>query len=345
VSKEIKKKLNLLIYGEPFEWAMAANLIQSFEELGHNADLFDYTQFMYRTKKYTLMNRALDRLKFNQVAKNINTKLIDQLNHESYDVLLVLKGVHLFPESIFAAKKRVDFVVNWNPDDFFNSLNNSKHLLESFSIYDCIFTARSHLIDEYRQRGVNRVEIIDWCYLPKYQHPVEVSVLEKSKYGSNIVFVGSWSTRREQFLAQLFGMNIKVWGGGWKRAQKQFKTMIECNPPIFAEEMCKVVCSSEININMLTIENNDTTNFRNFEVPACCGFQLSERSGRVLELFEENKEIACFSTPEELALQCSYFLEHQDEREQIRTGGFERVIKGKHSMLDRAKQIIAILYD
>lgn len=345
MNKESKKKLNILIYGEPFEWAMAANLIQSYKDVGHNAELFDYTQLLYRTKKFTLMNRALDRLMFYQVAKSINTELIDKLNRTKYDVLLVLKGIHLFPETIAAAKKRVDYVVNWNPDDFFNPLNNSKYLLDSFSIYDCIFTARSHLIDEYRQRGVKRAEILDWYYLPKYQHPVEVSDIDRQKFGSDIVFVGTWSRRREKFIAQLHGMNIKVWGGGWHRAHKQFKTRIECRPPIFAEEMCKVVCSSKINVNILTIENHDTSNLRNFEVPACNGFQLTERSDRILELFEENKEIACFSTPEELAFQCGYFLEHQHEREQIRAGGFERVVSGKHTMLDRAKQIITVLYD
>lgn len=345
MNEQGKAKLNILIYGEPFEWAMAANLIQAYKDCGHNADIFDFTQYLYRTKKYTLMNRALDRLMFYQVAKKINNNLIDTLNRTKYDALLVLKGIHLFPETIVAAKKRVDYVVNWNPDDFFNPLNNSRYLLDSFGTYDCIFTPRSHLIEEYYQRGAKRVETLNWYYLPKFQHPVEVSLQEKQKHGNDLVFIGTWSRRREQLIAALQGFDIKVWGSHWHRAQKQFRSRIECSPPIFAEEMCKVICSSKVNINILTIENRDTTNVRNFEIAACKGFQLSERSPDILALFEEGKEIACFATPEELVSRCSYFLEHQLEREGIRLQGFEKIVNGQHTMADRAKHIIAVLYN
>ncbi len=345
VSKQRNDGLSILIYGEPYEWAMAANLIQSFRELGHNAELFDYTQLMYKTKKFSLMNRVLDRLMFYQVSKSINTKLVDRINHTKYDILLVLKGIHLFSETIATAKNKVEYVVNWNPDDFFNPLNNSRFLLNSLKFYDCIFTARSHLINEYHHQGIKRAELLDWYYLPKYQHPVQVSENDRRKFGSDIVFVGTWSQRREKYISQLHGMNIKVWGGGWSRSGSKFRSQIECLPPIFSDDMCKVVCSSKININILTIENRDSSNLRNFEVPACNGFQLTERSDRILELFEEEREIACFSNPEELAFKCNYFLEHQSERERIREKGFERVIRGQHTILDRAKQIISTLYD
>ena len=341
---EKDNKIKILIYGEPFEWAMAHNVVEACAEMGHEASIFDFTQYLYRTKKFTLTNRVLDRLLFYSVAEKINTNLLNAIKGGNYNILLVMKGIHLFPETISAAKQYVTHVVNWNPDDFFNPLNNSKYLLASFNKFDCIFTARPHLAEEYRHKGAKRVETLHWYYLPKTQHPVRVSEEEKNQFGSDIVFVGTWSKRREQFLSALGNLNLRVWGTHWHRASSEFRNTIDCRPPIFGEEMCKVICSSKININILTAENRDTTNVRNFEIPACGGFQLCERSSEIMQFFEEGKEIAFYSNPEELLSQCKNYLENERELEQMRQRGYQRLINGHHSMKDRVAAIITALY-
>ena len=187
----VPNKLKILIYGEPLNWGMGPNLVESYKTLGHDAELYDYTQFLYTTKKYTLFNRVLDRLLFRSIARNINNELMNTVESKRYDLLIVLKGIHLYSKTIVSIKRNVDLVVNWNTDDFFNPLNNSNYLLESFGKYDCIFTARGHLIDEYLKKGAKRVEVLDWYFNPKYQHPVDITESEKINYGSDIVFVGT----------------------------------------------------------------------------------------------------------------------------------------------------------
>ena len=337
--------INILVYGEPFERAAPYNCIEAFQELGHNAHLFDYTKWLYRTKEYSLTNRLLDRLLFDAVAKKINVNLIKEIKSDRYDVLLVMKGVHLFPGTISIAKQHVTHVVNWNPDDFFNPLNNSRYLLAAFRNYDYIFTARSHLAEEYRWRGAKRVEMLHWYYLPKFQYPMNVSAKEKEQFGSDLVFIGTWSRRRENLLGALRGFNLRVWGSHWHRASKEFREKIDCHPPLFGEEMSKIICSSKININILTVENRDTTNIRNFEIPSCAGFQLCERSSEIMQLFEEGKEIVFYSTPEELVAQCRYYLDNEQERDQIRLRGHQRLILGNHTMKDRVVSIVSALYN
>ncbi len=333
----------ILIYGEPFEWAMAHNVVEACAELGHVALIFDYTKYLYRTKKFTLTNRVLDRLLFNSVAKKINTDLINAIRDRSFDILLIMKGIHLLPDTITEAKRYVSYVVNWNPDDFFNPLNNSKYLLGAFNKYDCIFTSRSHLVEEYRFKGAKRVEMLHWYFLPKMQYPVSISEEAKKQFGSDLVFIGTWSKRREEFLGALSNLNLRIWGSHWHRASKVFRNTIDCRQPIFGEEMCKAICSSKININILTVENRDTTNVRNFEIPACSGFQLCERSPAIMQLFEEGKEIAFYSTPEELVSQCEYYLSNEIEINQIRKQGHQRLINGHHTMKDRVATIVTTI--
>lgn len=336
--------IKILIYGEPFEWAMAYNVVEACEELGYNARIFDYTQWLYRTKKFSLTNRILDRLLFIPVTKLINDNLLHAIKNEHYDVLLVMKGIHLFPSTISTAKQYVTHVVNWNPDDFFNPLNNSRYLLAAFNKYDCIFTPRSHLAKEYRRKGAKRIEMLHWYYLPKTQYLVSISKEEKEKYGSDLVFIGTWSRRREELLGALSDLHLRVWGSYWHRARKVFRKAIDCRPPIFGKEMCKAICSSKININILTAENRDTTNVRNFEIPACAGFQLCERSPEIMQLFEEGKEIAFYSTPKELVSQSNYYLNNELELNQIRQQGYKRLITGHHTMKDRMTTIVTSLY-
>jgi spore maturation protein CgeB len=324
---------------------MAANVIESCNELGHDAHLFDYTQWRYINKKISLKNRIMDRLMFSQVAEKINIHLISEIKNGKYDVLLVMKGVHIFPQTIILAKKYVNHVVNWNPDDFFNQLNNSRYLLASFKNYDYIFSSRSHLFDEYRYKGAKMVEMLNWYYLPKYQHPINISLIEKNNFGSDIVFIGTWSRRREKLLDSLEGLNLRIWGSYWNRASDKFKKKFEFRPAIFETDMSKVICSSKININIFTIENRDTSNIRNFEIPACGGFQLCERSPQIMQLFEDGKEIAFYSKPEELKAQCIFYLSNETLREKIKLQGYKRLINDHHTMKDRVRSIMSTLYD
>lgn len=340
----MKNKVKILVYGEPYEWAMAHNVVETCSELGHKANIFDFTRYLYRTRALNLKNRILDRLFFKNVAKEINNGLLEAIKGDSYDILLVMKGIHLFPETIVAAKRHVCHVVNWNPDDFFNPLNCSKFLLDSFSKFDCIFTPRLHLIEEYRLKGAKRVEALHWYYLPKIQHPVSVSDEEKKTYGSDIAFVGTWSKRREQLLSSLSGFDLRIWGSHWHRASKKFRGLIDCRTPVFGVDMCKVICSSKINMNILTVENRDTTNIRNFEIPACGGFQLCERSPEIMRLFEEDKEIALYQTLDDLVDQCTRYLGDELKLQQIRQEGHKRVVDGRNTMRDRVLTIVDTLY-
>ena len=83
--------MKILIYGEPNYWAMAANVLEACHELGYDGHIFDYTEWLYSTKKLSLKNRILDRLMFYQVAKKINLNLINEIKKSKYDVLLVMK--------------------------------------------------------------------------------------------------------------------------------------------------------------------------------------------------------------------------------------------------------------
>jgi len=104
-------------------------------------------------------------------------------------------------------------------------------------------------------------------------------------------------------------------------------------------DMMGIFARTKINVNILTHENRDTTNFRNFEIPAAGAFQLSERSNEILGLFAEEKEIACFGSREELRSACERYINDDTSREGVAIAGYNRLVNGNHGIVDRARQI------
>jgi spore maturation protein CgeB len=332
--------MNILIYGEAVKYGVAFPLARAFEELGHRVTIFDWPKYLYTSKGFTLTNRLLDRVMFFITAAKINRDLTGQLLGDTkFDLMVVIRGNHIAPATVGLAKSRIAHVVNWNSDDFFNPLNSSWFILEAFDKYDCIFTSRGHLRDEYLQKGAKRFETLNWYYRPDVLLPR--SGPNEAKYTQEIAFIGSWSPRREAILGALQSFDLKIWGAGWGKAEAAFRRQVPWGGQIHMDEMMKVMRSSKLNLNLLTKENRDTSNIRNFEIPSAGGFQLCERSPAVTSLFAENEEIACFEGIDELLAKCRFYLNDDVERERIAEAGQRRLFSGGNSIVDRAKQILA----
>ena len=65
---------------------------------------------------------------------------------------------------------------------------------------------------------------------------------------------------------------------------------------VVADNYRKTICSSKIILGFLRKINADTQTSRTFEIPACGGFMLMERTENQQRLFEEGKEAEYFST-------------------------------------------------
>ena len=77
---------------------------------------------------------------------------------------------------------------------------------------------------------------------------------------------------------------------------------------VYGGELARVFGASKVSLSFLRRANRDLHTSRTFEIPACGGFQLSERTEEVLNFFEEGKEIECFSSLDELKDKITYYL-------------------------------------
>ena len=77
---------------------------------------------------------------------------------------------------------------------------------------------------------------------------------------------------------------------------------------------------------------------RNFEVPGCGGFVLTDRAENLEAYYTPDKEVVCFGDTEELVELARHYLAHEEERVAIARLGYERTLR-EHTYAHRFREI------
>lgn len=263
--------------------------------------------------------------------------LLSRLRAAGPDLVLVIKGSELLPDTV----KRIRDVcrapvVNWWTDDPC-LLGVSSRISPA---YDVFFTNDPDSVPEHIKAGCRRAEFMTFACDPSLHRRVELDAAERARYGSDIVFVGLLTPRRVEFLVPLAGPGLKIWSCPVVQeylpaTDSVRRTPLTPDSPLYAcvtgreawdEELVKIYSASKVVINVHAHGRSDP-NIRVFEATGCGAFLLTE-SRRVLgDLFSVGKELACFSSPGELAETAFRYLEAETERERIAASGQARAYK------------------
>jgi spore maturation protein CgeB len=217
--------------------------------------------------------------------------------------------------------------VNWFGDDHWRFESFSRHMAPAFDL--CITTDPDSLARYQRLPGV-RAHLSQWA-CNHYAYGKRTSEL---KY--DVTFVGQPHGERRKIAAKVrdAGFALQCWGFGWPSGS------------IEHEQMILVFSSSRINLNLSN--SAETTGARarlrrllrlplppprppqikgrNFEVPGCGGFLLTERVPHLERYFELGREVAVYDGVDDLLAKIDYWLGQPDERQQVADAGHRRVM-------------------
>lgn len=125
-------------------------------------------------------------------------------------------------------------------------------------------------------------------------------------------------------LAEMFSVTLYT---ASKTAKQQLKN-IKIMPPVEGGITASTVfAQSRINLNITLKGIERGTPQRVMDIMGVGGFCLSSYSPETAELFEEDKEIVMFKTPDELAKKIEYYLVHEAERKEIAEAGCRKVLQ------------------
>lgn len=258
------------------------------------------------------------------------------------DLIIVVSGNLITATALQAIRRSTrSALFHYYGEDFFNPLNTKDTLRRSIYFYDHLFTTKTFNISELTRIGLKHISYIPCGYIPSSHYPVKISEVEGRKYGSDLAFVGTWEAERASTLSELREFDLRIWGGYWHKANKALglSSCIQYRP-VYCEEMSRVFNSSKINLAFLRKANRDRHTQRTFEIPACGGFQLAERTDEVLGFFEEGSEIECFDSVAELKDKARYYIGHETQRKRIAADGMARIQRSPYSYADHIQTIL-----
>ena len=173
-------------------------------------------------------------------------------------------------------------------------------------------------------------------YDPEVHHPWELDERDLNQYQHDVGLIATHTPAKEELLEQLVtlrsDLDLQIWGNLWLEncRSRKLQKFIQ-GAPLNGTSYAKALRSFRINLAVMSgivsgASSGDETTTRTYEIPACGGFMLHERTDEVLELFEEGKEVACFASAAELATKIEYYLEHPEERAAIADAGYSRCV-------------------
>ncbi len=277
--------------------------------------------------------------------REYNNAVLNAASNFHPDILIAFKGSYLKAETLASLKQTGIRLYNYYPDRL--ALAGKLFIEDAIPQYDCFFDTKQSWDNglSNRLKPKNRV-FVPHGYDPEVHRPLELSQTDAKQYGCDVSLIATHSPRKEQMLRELIALkpdlNLLIWGNQW-REKNQTPALGKhlAGPAIEGSFYAKALRATRINLAVMGVKPGveDKTTTRTYEIPACGGFMLHERTDEVLELFEEGKEIACFGDVRELAEKIEYYLAHPDERAKIAAAGYARCVPA-YSYDNRMAEII-----
>ncbi|MFQ5561899.1 MAG: glycosyltransferase, partial [Nitrospinota bacterium] len=198
--------------------------------------------------------------------------------------------------------------------------------------------------------GVKKAFYLPQACFPPTHTKLRLSQDELTLYGSDISFVGAGYYNRQKFFPGLTDFDFKIWGSDWSPSSALFPDVQMDGKRVEPAEYVKIFNASLINLNLhssLFHEGVDPTgdfvNPRTFELASCGAFQLVDYRTELPELFEIDKEVACFRDLPDLKEKIGHYLAHPEERTAISKQARRRALK-EHSFISRLHQLLTVIW-
>ncbi len=293
---------------------------RAFQALGHEVCFIEY-------RDYLLPSRIVRSSPLAQrfEGRKLGRRFLRAARRFRPDLIFVNYGEYLPVEAVAQARSETGaFTVLWFTD-FPGDAFYRHRALQVSPRYDLV-TAQSTdwLTVLERKLGIDAF----WLPVaadPSFHYPVEVPQTEE------IWFIGSWNPRREDLLSALRDYPLTIAGPGWEQAGTMADVTIL--PGGQSPELQRQVYSSAaISISIHLAEPweeviRTQASPRVFEIVACQGFMLSDRTQDLGELFTEGAHYAGFDNAEEIREKVEYYLKHPPERQKIASNGYDHLLR------------------
>jgi hypothetical protein len=290
------------------------------------------------------------RLQVSPSIRGLNAAIADKFQSRKYDILWLDKGWQVQPATLRAVRSRVSSVVLFNNDNPWGEHERGMWRLHKriIPIVDEVMVPKYSVIRAYEQSGARRVSVVDFGFAPARHFAPEVPITKDQ----DICFIGTalkdgggirpHRTEMVLELGKLLPGRLSIYGHGWKRALKGAERLFKVIADgAWDNQYRETIWRSKINLSFVTRDNWEESSHRAFEITACGGCLLAERSSRLEQSFVEGREAMYFGQAFECAEVATRLLDDEATRECISQAGHRRALSSGYDNRSRLEEAIA----
>ncbi len=338
--------VRILFLGENWYGSCARACCYALRRLGCAVTDIDLQTIMPQWRQ--LSNRAIGRLLRPRMVREYNQLILDCASQFRPDILLAFKGSFIESRTLETLRQSHVALYNYYPDT--SPSAHDRILTESIRRYDCVFYTKKFWSLNPPAVLVGRPSVfLPHGYDPDVHQMRSLDPRDTADYGHDVTVVASHTLHKERLLSELVrrcpNLDLHIYGTRWVESSRspELNTHVH-GSALLGSQYAKALRASRISLAIMSgtvdgVAQGDETTTRTYEIPACGGFMLHERTPELQELYVEGKEVACFGSIEELASKIEYYLAHTEEREAIVRAGHTRCVPS-YSYENRMREIL-----
>ena len=254
-------------------------------------------------------------------------------------IVLVIKGGPITPGLVRRVKASLDVLfLNFFPDNPLWMMP-----FEGIEAYDVFFTKERYALRALESVGLRNLHYLPMYCVPAMHHPVTLTPDEHLRYARPLSFVGTRYPYRERLIKELLDFPIKLWGGGWRRAESPGIRTLVAGGPVWGRAKLAVYSGSTLSLNHHHPMNDIVgVNTRAFELAASGVCQVVDLKDELPALFKPGEEVVTYRDLDELKRHLTYYLAHPDEARAIGANALQRALR-EHTLRHRIEEMLDVV--
>lgn len=319
--------MRILYIGQLASFDSAWYRVLALRREGHEVTTINTLDYGQRS---SLLRKVEFRLAMGPEVSRLNRDIVAAATQDHPDVLWADKVLWMTPDTLQTMRSMGIATVSYMIDNFFGPRRDPGWRLYEKTIpwYDLHCTQRDCNVEEYGRAGARDVIKVQTAFEPTIHFPHEPRYTDAQR-DRGVSFIGTPYDNRAETLTRLShdGLPVVISGGAhhWKPllGLKGFQALFR-EGELSGETYRKAIWRSRINVSFLTHSNQDEFAHKSFEIAACGGFLLAERSPGHVQRFREDVEAVFFSGYDELATKSRQYLQDEQARKRIALAGQHR---------------------
>jgi spore maturation protein CgeB len=300
----------------------------ALERLGHRVVALN--AYPYEPQN-AILRKIVYRVQSGPWVARLNCDILAMAEREKPDIFWADKLLGLRPVTLDRLRAMGIVSVSYMIDNAFGLRRDPgwRLYMKDIPHFDLHVVQRDKNIEDYKASGARDVIKIQTAYEPTIHFPPPFGWSDKDR-DRGVSFIGTPYDDRAQFLTRLWkesGLPVVVSGGlVWKRAlgPEATEALYRGHGELFRDAYREGIWKSRINLSFITHANQDEFVHKSFEIAACRGFLLAERSPGHMARFAEDEEAVFFSGIEECVAKIRRYLPDEAARERIAAAGCAR---------------------